>query len=145
MEFIKKQSVGFYLSVIAAVIAVIGMVLYLSNCKTAYFANLGVNTNVVVCMAIAIVSEIVFIIGNEFMGKKRLLDLCPVISAVLLMIGTMLFISTRVNGIAAIMTFTNNESTMQDLNNTIVAIIFCVIAILFHMVSSFFDIVKEQA
>lgn len=144
MGFLKKQSIGFYLSTLTIIAAVIGAAMYLGNCKTAYFANLGVNNSVVACLVIAVLLEIAFVAGNEFAGSKFILDLCPVVSAVLITVATILFISTRVNGIAAIMTFTNNASTMQDLNNTIMTIVCCVAAMLLSMVSSFFDIVKEQ-
>ena len=44
MEFIKKQSAGFYLSLLTIILAFIGIMLYFGNCKTAYFSNLGMNT-----------------------------------------------------------------------------------------------------
>lgn len=144
MEFLKKQSAGFYLSVLSILLVVVGTVLYFGNCKTAYFANLGVNKIVAVCFIVAIICEIVFVVGNELMGSKMIFDIFPVLTAVLLVVGTITFVSTRVNGIAAIMTFSNNESTMADLNNTIVAIAFCAIAILFSIVTSFFKVVKEK-
>lgn len=145
MEFIKKQSAGFYLSVLTITLALIGTILYFGNCKTAYFSNLGINTTVVVCLVLAILCEIIFLIGNEIVGSQLVLDIFPILAAVLLIIGTVTFITTRVNGIAAIMTFTNNESTMADLNHTIIAIAICFVAFLFSVVTSFFKIVKEDS
>ena len=145
MEFIKKQSAGFYLSVLTITLALIGTILYFGNCKTAYFSNLGINTTVVICLVIAILCEIIFLVGNEIMGSQLVLDIFPILAAVLLIIGTVTFITTRVNGIAAIMTFTNNESTMADLNHTIIAIAICFVAFLFSVVTSFFKIVKEDS
>ncbi len=145
MEFIKKQSAGFYLSVLTITLALIGTILYFGNCKTAYFSNLGINTTVVVCLVLTILCEIIFLIGNEIVGSQLVLDIFPILAAVLLIIGTVTFITTRVNGIAAIMTFTNNESTMADLNHTIIAIAICFVAFLFSVVTSFFKIVKEDS
>ena len=145
MEFIKKQSAGFYLSLLTIILATIGTILYFGNCKTAYFSNLGINTTVVICLVIAILCEIIFLVGNEIMGSQLVLDIFPILAAVLLIIGTVTFITTRVNGMAAIMTFTNNESTMADLNHTIIAIAICFVAFLFSVVTSFFKIVKEDS
>ncbi|MDD2970234.1 MAG: hypothetical protein PHT89_09580 [Lachnospiraceae bacterium] len=144
MEFIKKQSAGFYLSLLTIILATVGTILYFGNCKTAYFSNLGINTTVVICLVIAILCEIIFLVGNEIMGSQLVLDIFPILAAVLLIIGTVTFITTRVNGMAAIMTFTNNESTMADLNHTIIAIAICFVAFLFSVVTSFFRIVNED-
>lgn len=144
MEFMKKQSAGFYLGTLTIILSIIGTVLYLGNCRTAYFTNLGVNTTVVACLIAAIVCEAVFLAGNEAVGSKMILDILPVASAVLLAVAVVTFVSTRVNGIAAIMTFTNNASTMADLNNTITAIAFCAVSLILCIVTSFFRVVKEQ-
>lgn len=144
MTFLKKQSIGFYLNVLVIVVSIVGTVMYLANCKTSYFANLGVNTSVVICFCAAVVLELIYVIGNEAAGRKMILDICPVVSTALVTIATVLFLSARVNGIAAIMTFTNNASTMRDLNHTILSLVFCVIAIVAGMAASFFDVVKED-
>ena len=83
MEFIKKQSAGFYLSVLTITLALIGTILYFGNCKTAYFSNLGINTTVVVCLVLAILCEIIFLIGNEIVGSQLVLDIFPILAAVL--------------------------------------------------------------
>lgn len=142
MNFIKKQSIGFYLNIVVIMVAIIGLIMYLQNCKTAYFSNLGVNHFVVICFLIAIGLEIIFIAGYEVIGRKILFDICPVLTGVFLTIGTLLFISSRVNGIAAIMTFTNNASTMADLKHTVISFVCCVLGMIVTMVASFFKIVK---
>ncbi len=143
MEFLKKQSAGFYLSLCTAIIGCIGTLLYFGNTKTAYFTNLGVNQTVAVTLILAVVAELVYIVLNELKGRTMISDLCPIVAAVMFVIGTITFVSTRVNGIAAIMTFTNNANTMADLKNTIVAIAFCAVAMLLAIVASFFKVVKE--
>ncbi len=143
MEFMKKQAAGFYLSLLVAIIGLVGLIRYTGNCKTAYFSNLGTDTRVLVCFVAAILLEAVFIAGSEILKKRTALDICPVAAAVLFTVGTLLFISARVNGIAAIMTFTNNASTMADLNHTVITIVFCVITMILAMAASFFSVVKE--
>jgi len=142
MDFIKKQAAGFYLNIVVIVIAVMGLIRYLQNCKTSYFSNLGTNHIVVVCFIVAICAEIIFLAGYEIIGNKIVFDVFPVIAAILLTIGTILFVSSRVNGIAAIMTFTNNASTMADLNHTIISIVVCAISMILTIIASFFKVVK---
>ena len=68
MSFIKKQSVGFYFAALAVIAAVVATVFYLINCNTAYFSNLGVNAVIVGCLIVAIVLELVYIIGYNKVG-----------------------------------------------------------------------------
>lgn len=67
----------------------------------------------------------------------------PVVSGVLLVTGLALFIQSRVNGIAAIMTFTNNAQNMADLSSAIVGMVALAIAMLLNMVSAFFAVRKD--
>ncbi len=48
MNFLKKQSAGFYLAAITTVFAIAGLVFYYINCNTDYFGNLGVSLSQVV-------------------------------------------------------------------------------------------------
>ncbi len=143
MEFMKKQSVGFYLGILTVIISAIAAGLYMGNCNTSYFKSLGVNSTVTLCLVAGLICEAVFICGNEIKGDLMVLDLFAVASAVFLAVGTVTFVSTRVNGLAAIMTFNNNASTMADFKNTIVAFAFCAAAILLSIVTSFFKVVNE--
>jgi len=144
MGFMKKQSAGFYLEVCAILVGAAGLIRYFANCRTAYFSNLGQDPRVTGCFIAAIVLELVYVAGNEILGDRMIFDLCPPAAAVLLTVGTLFFISARVDGIAAIMTFTNNASTMADLNHTITSVIVCGAAMLITILASFFRVVKEQ-
>ena len=61
----KNKSLGFYITIITAILAVVGVIFYLINCNTDYFGNLGVNAGVVACMVIAIVLELVYGFGYK--------------------------------------------------------------------------------
>ena len=74
MSFIKKQSVGFYFAALAVIAAVVATVFYLINCNTAYFSNLGVNAVIVGCLIVAIVLELVYIIGYNKVGVSLVMD-----------------------------------------------------------------------
>ena len=144
MNFLKKQSAGFYLAAITKVFAIAGLVFYYINCNTDYFGNLGVSLSQVVCLAAACVLELVYIIGYERAGSKIYLDLLPVIAGVLLTAALVLFISSRVAGIASIMTFENNAQTMADMKSAVIGMVFCLLAIVFNIIASFFRVVKER-
>ena len=137
MNFLKKQSAGFYLAAITTVFAIAGLVFYYINCNTDYLSQ-------VVCLAAACVLELVYIIGYERAGSKIYLDLLPVIAGVLLTAALVLFISSRVAGIASIMTFENNAQTMADMKSAVIGMVFCLLAIVFNIIASFFRVVKER-
>ena len=144
MEFIKKQSAGFYITVLTVILAGAGTAFYLINCNTSYFSGLGVDKGLVSYLIIAIVLEIALIVGSQILGSKAYLDILPVASAILLVVALVTFISLRVNSIAAIMTFENNAQTMADLSSAITGIVLCLLAVLFGIIASFFNIVKEK-
>ncbi|WP_099467652.1 hypothetical protein [Konateibacter massiliensis] len=143
MGFIKKQAAGFYLTVIAVILAAAGIVFYLINCNTAYFVNFGVKGSVIACAVIAIVLEIAFIAASTLAGEKNYFDILPVASAVLLVTALVTFISSRVNSIASIMTFENNAQTMSDLSSAIIGMVLCLLAVIVSVTASFFKVVKE--
>lgn len=144
MNFMKKQSAGFYLAAATTILAMIGLVFYLINCSTDYFGNLGVSMPLAACLVISCVLELVYIAGYEKTGSKLYLDAMPVIAGALLTVALVLFITSRVAGIASIMTFENNAQTMADMKSAVIGMVFCLLAIVFNIVASFFRVVKEQ-
>lgn len=138
----KKQSSGFVLSVITVLAAIVGLVGYLVNCGTNYFVNLGVDAAVVGCAVVAILAEVVYVAVN-MKGTKVWADILPVAAAALLMAATLLLVNTRVNSIAAVMTYENNASNMADLTSCIVGIAGCLVATVVSIVASFHDVVKD--
>jgi hypothetical protein len=139
----KKIGAGFVLTVITIVVLAVSLVLYLNNCKTNYFANMGVSATVVACLVITIILELAVLLLSMAQGSKFYIDLLPVISGVLTAIAAIQFIGSRIAGAASIMTFENNAENMADLNGAIVAMVFCVVALICVIVSSFFRVVKN--
>lgn len=137
-----KKSIGLYLTALSAIAAVVGVIAYIINCNTDYFVNLGIDPAIVACAIIAVVVEAAYIVVTKN-GHQMWSDILPVAAAVLLMVATLLFISVRVNGIAAIMTYEGNAKTMADLTSAIIGIAGCLIATVAGIVASFFDTVKE--
>ena len=138
----RKISAGLYFTCLAAILAAIGCVFYLINTKTAYFAGKGVSTPVVACLAIAVICAIVYIV----VGLKDTpvwADILPIATSALLMAGLMNFAAARINGIAAIMTFENNESNMADLKSAIIGIVLVAIAWITSIIASFMDVSRS--
>ncbi len=137
----KNQTSGFYLNAAAAVAALVGAVGYLINCGTNYFANLGVDPMIVVCVigSAVLLGAYVVLAQKE---QKLWMDAIPVAVSVLLMVGTLLMVVSRVNSIAAVMTFENNASNMADLVSCIVGIAGCLVATVVSIVAAFHDIRK---
>lgn len=144
MTFLKKQSAGFYLTVLATACAVLGIIFYVVNCGTDYFSNLGMDMGLMASGIAAIVLELALIAVSEAKGHKQYLDVVPVACGVLLMAAFVIFISIRINSIATILSFERNDQTMADLSSAIVGMGFCFAAVLFNIIASFFRIVKED-
>ena len=144
MSFIKKQSIGFYLTILAVIFGLVGITAYFINCNTAYFSNQGVHMGLVVCIIVGIIFEIIYILGSEKDSTKIWLDAFPVLSGILLMVGFVIFVSLRVNSIATILSFERNAQTMSDLSSEIVGMVCCLLGVLFTIISSFFRIEKEK-
>ena len=139
----KNIGAGFVLTIITAIVTAAGLVLYLQNCKSGYFANQGVSTTVAACLGAAVVLEILWLLLSLKQGAKMYLDAIPVICGVLTAVAAIQFIGSRIAGAASIMTFENNAQNMADLKSAIIAMTVCVAALLCVMISSFFKIVKE--
>ena len=138
----RKISLGLILTAAACVLAVVGLVFYLNNTKTTYFSALGVNTTVVGCIIAAIACMVVSIIVG-LKGTPVWADILPIATSGLLMAALMSFASARINGIAAIMTFENNESNMADLKSAIIGIVLVAIAWIISIIASFMDVSRS--
>ena len=139
----KKIGAGLVLSVITALVTVLGLVLYMMNCKTNYFINSGVNNAVVACLAVAAILEIVMIVASVNMGAKPVLDIIPVACGVLTAYALIQFLGSRIAVIGSIMTFENNAQNMADLKGAIIGMIVCAAAMICTIISSFFKVVKD--
>lgn len=141
MSFLKKQSAGFYLTSLTAIASVVGFVFYMVNCRTNYFKSLGISPVVIGCTLAAIAAQVLYLLLAQ---KESLVsDVLPVISGVTLVVALTSFVTARINGIAAIMTFTNNAQNMADLTSAIVAIAALAVAMILNMVAAFFVVRKD--
>ncbi len=138
----KNKSAGFLLTIITLIAGAAGLVAYLVNTGTSYFASLGVSPIVAGCAGAAVVALLVYLIVDG-KSNQTWADVLPVASSALLMISAIMLVSVRVAGIASIMTFENNASNVSDMTGAIIAIAVLVVAAILSIISSFFDVSKE--
>ena len=139
----RKISLGLILTAAACVLAVVGLVFYMNNTKTTYFSALGVNTTVVGFIIASIACMVVSIVVG-LKGTPAWADILPIAASVLLVAGVMTFAATRINGIAAIMTFENNAQNMADMQSAIRGMVVLAIAVAVSWLAAFFDVTSEK-
>lgn len=137
----KNNGIGFYATGLSFVAGLVALVFYIINTNTSYFTNLGVSPVVVGCAVVALVAQLVLLLLSK-QPQPAWLDLVAVAAPVLLMVAFVSLTGTRVNGIAAIMTFENNAQTMSDLSSAIVSMAAFFIAWLIGVISSYLNIRK---
>lgn len=138
----RKKSIGLYLTIITAVLAIAGVAAYVVNSGTNYYAKNGLSMVVVGAAVVAVVLMVVeIVVGMK--ATPAWADALPVVSTVLLVVGLVMLLNERINALAAVFTFENTAANMADTKSCIVAIACMAIAMIFGMISSFFDITKE--
>ena len=136
----RKIGAGMVTSVITLIFAVVGLIAYLINSGTAYFSNLGKDPVVLGTLIVAILALLCWVaLGKQ---SPAITDVLPVIVPALLFVGGILFLNSRINGIAAIMTFTNNAQNMSDMSSAIVAIAAIILGAVTGIISAFFEVRK---
>ena len=137
----KRALFGSIMTVITIVAAVVGLINYITNSNTNYFAGLGKDPVVIGCAVVAIAALALWLVlGNP---KTAWTDILPVAAPALLIVAALTLVNSRINGVAAIMTFENNAQNMADLQSAIVAIAALVAAAVLAALNAFFDVKKE--
>lgn len=140
----RNISAGLIITCLAAVAALVGVIAYVVNTGTNYYAKMGVDTTVLILLIVGVVAELLTIVLG-LRGSSVVGDVLPVVGAVLLTAGAVLLLNARVANLAAVFTFENSAANMADTTSCIVAIAACVVAMLVSIIASFFDITKEAA
>ena len=127
--FFSKKTVGFYLSIIAAVLALIGMVLYQ-----------GMKQEATLLVIAAVVVEVILIVGSGFSGGHRIFDFFPSASALLLTAGIMISLPSQIDGFGYLV---SGLYTFDDMRGAILFLGFSLGALLLYLISSFMDMNKH--
>ena len=137
----KRAIFGSIMTVITIVAAVVGLVNYITNSNTTYFAGLGKDPVVIGCTVLGIAALARWLVLGE--PKAAWKDILPVAAPACLIVAALTLVNSRINGVAAIMTFENNAQNMADLQSAIIAIAALVAAAVLAAFTAFFDVKKE--
>ena len=140
----RNISAGLIITCLAAVAALVGVIAYVVNTGTNYYAKMGVDTTVLILLIVGVVAELLTIVLG-LKGSSLVGDILPIVGSVLLTAGAVMLLNARVANLAAVFTFENSAANMADTTSCIVAIAACVVAMLVSILASFFDITKEAA
>lgn len=129
------------MTVITIVVAVVGLANYIMNSNTTYFSGLGKDPLVIGGAALGIAALVLWLVLGE--PKASWKDILPMLAPVCLIVAALNLVNSRINGVAAIMTFENNAQNMADLQSAIVAIAALIAAAVLAVFTAFFDVKKE--
>lgn len=143
-KFISKQSVGFYIGVVAALLMLIGTIMLATNCNMTYFRDY--NAIVPLLGSLAVIVTVSLLVLKQFVKIPHLETLWIVV-ILLIGIALMIMISMRVEAMAIILGSeleAGNEIAQSAMSNFIAGAIITIISIVATIVASFFDVTKEN-
>ena len=138
----KRTFFGTCINLLAIAAACAGLVFYIINTNTKYFSNLGRSNAVLGAIIAAMVLLLVWCLAGGATTSWK--DLLPIAAPALLMYAFLTLLNSRVNGIAAVMTFENNAQNMADLKSAIVSLAALLVAALLACLASFFSVRKKK-
>ena len=137
----KRAYFGTIVSLLAACAACVGLIAYIMNTGTTYFVGLGKSMPVICSLIVGIVALLAWVALGE--AKVTWKDILPLAAPSLFMFGFLTLLNSRINGIAAIMTFEANEANMADLKSALVALVFMAVAAVLACVGAFANVKKR--
>lgn len=136
----KRALFGTIVNALAVIAACFGLVQYFTNAGTTYFKGLGTNPAVIAATVIAIAALVVWCLLGE--ARTTWKDILPIAAPALLMFALLTLLNSRINGIAAIMTFENNAANMADLQSALYALGGLGVAAVLACLAAFFSVKK---
>lgn len=150
MDFIKKQKVGFYLSVATALLAIIAFIIYFANSNTQYFND--VNSSIVSMTILSVLFSCATAALVQFDFSKNVyvkvaLDVLRIAAAVLLIWSVTIFIGLRVEKLAYVFGSeleADNADAQSAVSQAIVGFVFYFLAWIVSVVSMFFSLTPKK-
>lgn len=146
LEFIKKQTIASWLVCAGAVLGLIGVIIFLVNSTSGYFAGQVVNAWIPLSSFIAVILAVCVIIFYEKI--KSFADIGVMVAVILLGISVALFIYIRIDIFSNVwfIPIPNSEIEITSTNVALTGIIFYLISIISLITASFFKkLGKEKA
>jgi hypothetical protein len=147
MSFMKKQAFGFYITVLAIIAAIVGLAYYFINSHTVTFGNIALNQLTIVGSIVAIVLMVARVAMEQVKPGNPVVsivsDVCCVITSVLLMCSTAVFICDRVNTVASVISFAQNAQSTADLQSVIVGVAAMAVATVLSIIASYLAVRRD--
>lgn len=145
IAFFKKQSLGFYFSIAAAVFALIATIIYLYNSNGAYFED--TSSTVVILSFLAIAFCIILPVLGVFAGDKNYLSVLYILSVIFLTYALMQIVNAR-STLMGYLWFSELESgnpvAVAAMNQAVASWIFYGLAIISCIAAGFNKLKKED-
>jgi hypothetical protein len=148
MEFLKNQRKGFFVYIIAAVMAVISLGVYVSNVLRPYYEDM--NISVVLMILGALLLMIIAIVLPQIVrgiGINIIVDISRVAAAVLIIWAAVTFIGMRLESFGYIFASNlelGNEEAFSAGNQAVTGIILLVITWIISVAAAFLSVGKKS-
>ena len=151
MNFIKKQGIASYITVVALILAIVCTALYGADAGLAYYAS-AANGAVMAMSVLAIIFFAASLAVSQFAISenkivKIVLDIIRVLATVFMVASMMLFIGDRVYHFAIVLGSDlerGNDAAFAAVNHSITVIAMYAVTFVISLVAVFFGMVKKE-
>ena len=132
-DYIANKTIGFYITVVATVLAIVGLVMY--------FSVSGQAAEVIPLFIAAIVVEVLLIVLSKVMGNHPVLNLASSINAVLLGFALVQSFNPQLDAIGYVV---SGLYTYDQISGFVNFVIVAAIAFLLYIIASFMSLGKQK-
>lgn len=132
-DYIANKTVGFYITVLATVLAIVGLVMYISVS--------GKAAEVIPLFIAAIVVEIALVVLSKVIGNKPALNLASSINAVLLGFALVQSFNPQLDAIGYVV---SGLYTYDQISGFVNFVIVAAIAFVLYIIASFMSLGKQK-
>lgn len=151
MNFIKKQWIAFYLSILIVIMSIVSVAVYGVNSANNYFGGNALNGIVVMFTVFAIILTLAVAVIPQFFKDNRIakiaVDVAFVLSAVFLAFALMLFVRDRVYYMAIVYGSDlekGNQVAFDAIGQTIIGFVLYGITLVASIAAGFFNVTRKE-
>ena len=152
MRFISKQWVGFYGSVVAAVLMIVSLALVAANGNTVYYNDVASLGGIIAAIVFAIVFTVAAVVVSETgLGENRYAslaaDVVRAVGAMLMIVACLTFLNERVESFGYIFGSNielGNETAFTAGGQAISVIVLCAVTWIISVVSAAFAVTRRS-
>lgn len=151
MEFIKKQSIAFYVSIAVVIMAIVSVIIYSVNAANVYFFEVTGSGAVLALTIVAIVLDVAIIVLAQLFATNKLakicLDMAMIAVTILLTISLMLFLKDRVYYMAIVFGSeleSDNPAAWAAMGQAVAGIVLYACTVILSVGAAFFNMRKPE-